>query len=64
MKNTKKMNWLLFICSPMLALIDKVFVRKNKKIIINCISILSVLVFIYAILKINEIGRASCRERV
>ena len=53
MKNTKKMNWLLFICSPMLALIDKVFVRKNKKIIINCISILSVLVFIYAILKIN-----------
>lgn len=46
------MNWLLFICSPLLAIIDKVFVGKNKKIISNCIFILSVLVFIYAIYKL------------
>ena len=26
MRNEKKINWLLFVCSPVLALIDKVFV--------------------------------------
>jgi hypothetical protein len=54
MKDTKKMNWLLFISSPVLALIDKVFVGKNKKLISTSILIFSVLVFIYAMLKINS----------
>jgi hypothetical protein len=54
MKDTKKMNWLLFISSPVLALIDKVFVGKNKKSISTSILIFSVLVFIYAMLKINS----------
>ena len=54
MNDTKKMNWLSFICSPVIALIDKVFVAKNKKLISTSILIISVLVFIYAMLKINS----------
>ena len=54
MRNEKKINWLLFVCSPVLALIDKVFVgKKNTKKVSFFVFIASILVFIYALLKIN-----------